>query len=154
LTALDESFSVFPSGPNRFSRTSRGSGRRFDCLSPEPFGLREEANKDVVDSLEARERDEERGLKPGLWGAEEGARWLGLRGAEDLVAGGGEDAEGAECKRSSHISSLSMETRVQTLSAEWGVIAEPHTKTIGDRGLSSAGSSESKRNESSVEELL
>jgi hypothetical protein len=36
----------------------------MDCLSPDPLGLRE-ASKDVEDSLEWRERDDDRGLKPG-----------------------------------------------------------------------------------------
>lgn len=60
-----------------------------------------------MESLEARERDDERGLKEGLCGAEVGPRWLGRReaGENDLLIGGGGDPEGVEFddKRSSHM---------------------------------------------------
>ena len=73
----------FPSGPSSFSRTSRGSVATEvvnDCLRPDPFGLREEDNKDVEESLEWIDREDDRGLKPGLCAAEAGPKWLGLRG--------------------------------------------------------------------------
>lgn len=54
-----------------------------------------------MESLEARERDDERGLKEGLCGAEVGPRWLGRReaGENDLLiggGGGGGDLDGVE----------------------------------------------------------
>jgi hypothetical protein len=78
------------------------------------LGRRDEANKDVVESFEFREREEARGLKPGLCAAAADPRWLGLRaaGEYDLFAGGGGEAEGVaagvECpdNRSSHIASF------------------------------------------------
>jgi len=67
--AFEELVDPLPSDPRSFSSTSNGSavsGTVVDCLRPDPLGLREEANKDVVDSLEANEREDDRGLKPGL----------------------------------------------------------------------------------------
>jgi hypothetical protein len=85
-----------------------------DSLRPEPLGLREEVRSDVEESLELRESDEVRVLKPGRCAAEAGPKWLNLRGAGeyDRFADGGGEAEGVaagvECpeSRSSHISSL------------------------------------------------
>jgi hypothetical protein len=78
-----------------------------DCLRADEWFR---TGAEVLDSLEAREREEERGEKPGRWGAEDGARWLGRRGAGEmpLCDGGGGEPEGVECddRRSSHISPL------------------------------------------------
>jgi hypothetical protein len=65
--------------------------------------------------LEAKEREEERGEKPGRWEPEDGARWLALfvTGEKALFVGGGGDPEGVECddKRSSHMSPSSRRSR-------------------------------------------
>jgi hypothetical protein len=45
------------------------------------LGLFEDESKEVVESFETRDKEDDRGLKLGLWAAEVGARWLGLRGA-------------------------------------------------------------------------
>ncbi|CAG8960951.1 hypothetical protein HYFRA_00002490 [Hymenoscyphus fraxineus] len=94
-------------------RTLRGSGTstmvavrlRFD-----PLGRREDS-RDVVESLESKDKEDDRVLKPGLCKAEGGPRLLCRRGAGeyDLFAlpGGGVPVEaGVECpdSRSSHIS--------------------------------------------------
>lgn len=68
-----------PPVPNIASRTRNGSavsGAEEDCLRPEPFGLLE-ASSEVVESLEAREREEDRGLNTARCGPEDGARWFG-----------------------------------------------------------------------------
>lgn len=75
--AFDGSASPFPSGPSSFSSTFNGSaasGTVLDCLRPDPFGLFEDASNELVESLETNEREDERGLKLGLWDAEVGAR--------------------------------------------------------------------------------
>jgi hypothetical protein len=76
-SAFEEGANPFPLGPSSFSSTSNGSGvleTAAGRLGPVPLGFRDEANKDAVESLETKEREEERGVKPGRWGAEVGAR--------------------------------------------------------------------------------
>lgn len=63
--------------PSSFCNTFKGSGASgivVEFLSAEPFGLLAEDSKDVVDSLETRDREEDRGLKAGLCAAVLGAR--------------------------------------------------------------------------------
>lgn len=52
-----------------------------DCFNEDPFCFREAESKDVVDSLEAKDNEDDRGLKGGLWGTDVGARLLVLLGA-------------------------------------------------------------------------
>jgi hypothetical protein len=62
-----------------------------DCFKADPLTRFEEASKDVVESFDTRDNEDDRGLKPGLCAADEGARWLGLRGGAGeygLLAGG------------------------------------------------------------------
>lgn len=84
MTKFDSWATPFPSEPRSFSSTANGSGASgtvADFFNPDPFGLRDDANNDVVESLEFMESEDERGLKPGLWTADAGPRWLGLLGA-------------------------------------------------------------------------
>lgn len=108
----------FSSLPNSFSNTLNGFGASrtaSDCFNPDPFGLRDEASSEVVESLECTEREDDRGLKPGLCAADAGPKWLVvLRGAGEyalFVVGAGVTegvTAGVECpdNLSSHIFSF------------------------------------------------
>ncbi len=53
----------------------------MDCLKPEPFVFLEPSSNDEVESFETKDNVEDWGLKPGLFGVVEGARWLERRGS-------------------------------------------------------------------------
>lgn len=65
------------STPSSFCKMLKGSGASgivVEFFSAEPFGFLAEDSKDVVDSLDTRDKEEDRGLKPGLCAAVLGAR--------------------------------------------------------------------------------
>jgi hypothetical protein len=73
-----------------------------DCLNPELPGLFELPRSEVVESFEASDRDEDRGLKPGRGDPDWGVR-VERRGNGEYDRGWVFDGEGCPAKRSSHI---------------------------------------------------
>ena len=99
-----------PSSTSRGSGTFAGGESETECLRADPFCWRAGSCSDAPDPCEARDSDEERGLKAGLrscdCGRDAGASRLVERGAGEYerLRGGGEP-EGVEWpeRRSSHI---------------------------------------------------
>jgi hypothetical protein len=61
----------FALAPRSVSSTSSGSGpsaTAVDCFRVEPLGRRDDARKELVESLEIRDSDEPLGVTPGLRG--------------------------------------------------------------------------------------
>jgi hypothetical protein len=78
----------------------------LDCFNEDPFCFREVDNREVVESLEAKEREEDRGLKAGLWEPGVGPKLLVLLGAGEYDRfddGRFPEGVGFDDSRSSHM---------------------------------------------------